>query len=129
MRSMRELEPEHIPPESERPFKVLHGDAGVIGGDDAKGLPAHVVQASFKSASLRFQMLLCLAPPICSPRDLIWSAIFSGKPANHVHKSEFRMPVEMARPVHYGDRYFRQGVDPPSLPNELHDMPNQTMES
>ena len=76
MWSMRELEPEHIPPESERPFKVRHGNAGVVGCDDAKGLPAHVVQASFKSASLRFQMLLSpgAADLLASP-GLIWSAI------------------------------------------------------
>jgi hypothetical protein len=38
------------------------------------------------------------------------------------------MPVEMARPVHYDDRYFRQGVDHQVLPNELHDVPIRTME-
>ena len=36
MHTVRELEPEDIPPESERPFEVRDGDAGVIGGDDVK---------------------------------------------------------------------------------------------
>jgi len=43
-------------------------------------------------------------------------------------QQEFRMPVEMACPVHSSERYFRQGVDGQVLPNELHDMPNRTME-
>src|ERR1043166_6377392 len=36
MRAMRKLEPENIAPKPERPFEVGDGDAGVIGGDDAK---------------------------------------------------------------------------------------------
>jgi hypothetical protein len=128
MWSMRELEPEHIPPESERPFKVRHGNAGVVGGDDTKGLPAHVVQASFKSASLRFQMLLSpgTADLLTSRLDL--EGNFFRETGESGSQQEFRMPVEMACPVHCSDRYFRQGVDRQVLPNELHDMPNRTME-
>ena len=53
MRSMRELEPEHIPPERERTIEVRDGDAGVISGDNAKGVRLHVVKAypSLKLAS------------------------------------------------------------------------------
>ena len=92
MWSMRKLEPEHIPPESERPFKVRHGNAGVVGGDDTKGLPAHVVQASFKSASLRFQMLLSpgTADLLTSRLDL--EGNFSGKPANQVQNKSLECP-------------------------------------
>jgi hypothetical protein len=92
MRAMRELEPKHIPPESERPFKVRHGNAGVVGGDDVKGLPVHVVQASFKSASLRFQTLLSAGPAdlLASRLDLVCD--FFGKPANHVYDRSLECP-------------------------------------
>src|SRR4029434_6676519 len=99
MRSMRELESEHIPPESERPFKVRHGNAGVVGGDDAKGLPAHVVQASFKSASLRFQTSLSAGPADLLASRLDLECIFWRQAGESRSQQELRMPAEMARPV------------------------------
>ena len=44
MRPMRKLEAENILPESETALEVRDGDAGVIGGNDAKRRSAHVVR-------------------------------------------------------------------------------------
>ncbi len=41
MRSMRKLESEHITPEFQGFLKIRNGDAGVIGGNDAKSRLTH----------------------------------------------------------------------------------------